>query len=500
MAEKDFLGQFSNANKKPDSFKEEERIPVHKEKKPVNVKAVIIAAVSLVIVLAACYFIFLAPKIEMPDFAGKTKKDVTAWVKQQGIETSGIIFNEEYDFETEAETILEQDVTAGKKVKENVKITFTVSKGADPDELIKVPDLKTMEKTDIQEWVSKNKLTKTKVSTAYSETVEENKVISVEFSGCDEDTFTRSSTLKIQISKGSAPAGTVAMEDFKDKTYAYVETWAKSKKIELKKVEQFSKTVAADLIIAQSVESGKTLKEGETLTVTVSLGEGVVIPDFNSMSRSDVDEWLNKYGISPKSKYSNSSSYIVEQSIASGKTVSVADLADMKVTKNLGSSFYLNEFLGQNSAVGLYINELNDICNAKRSTGIDAYAGSWGNEKEEYSYKYSKGQIVSVTYSSHSTGKKYSESDRMPLDLRFNVTLSKGLITKLDLADAKVSPATSVDVFMKTKIIDVLASKGISFSNETDSNANCSLEIGGYIVTQDEFEYYEGQSVRLINE
>ena len=49
MSNKDFLSQFSDNNKKPDSFKEEERVKVTKEKKPVNVKLLL---VILAIVLA----------------------------------------------------------------------------------------------------------------------------------------------------------------------------------------------------------------------------------------------------------------------------------------------------------------------------------------------------------------------------------------------------------------------------------------------------------------
>ena len=96
--DKDFLSQFSNEGK-PASFQEEERIPVQKERKPVNVKLIIILAIIAVLLGVLAYFLFFAPKIEMPNFIGKTKSDVAAWAKQQGIETSGIIFEEEYNFD-----------------------------------------------------------------------------------------------------------------------------------------------------------------------------------------------------------------------------------------------------------------------------------------------------------------------------------------------------------------------------------------------------------------
>ena len=41
MDNKDFLDQFSN-NGKPDSFKEEERVPVTKERKPLNIKLLLL--------------------------------------------------------------------------------------------------------------------------------------------------------------------------------------------------------------------------------------------------------------------------------------------------------------------------------------------------------------------------------------------------------------------------------------------------------------------------
>lgn len=292
MSEKDFLSQFSGKNNSvPESFRQEERKPVYKQKKPVNKVLIAVICAVLLLILAVVYFIFFAPKIEMPNFEGKTKTDVAAWVKQQGIQPSGIIFEEDYYFDYDEDVIISQSVDAGKKVKENVKITFKSSLGADPDELIKTPDLMNMTKTEIQDWISKNKLTKTKVTTAYSEEVEEGNVISFAYSGCDEDTFTRSSTLKISVSKGPAPAGTIAVEDFTKKTYDYVETWADSKKVKLTKTEKYSDTVAVGLVISQSVESGKTMKEGETLNVVISKGKAVTIIDFSDMDENEINRW-----------------------------------------------------------------------------------------------------------------------------------------------------------------------------------------------------------------
>ena len=296
MPDKDFLSQFSDSNK-PESFQEEERIPVVKEKKKINPLLPAIALALLLIIGVLLYFLFLAPKISVPDFVGKNKSDVAAWVRQQGIEASGILFDEIHDFETEEGTILSQNIPAGKKVRKDVKMNFVLSLGPDPDEAIKVPDLSDMTKAEIQEWISKNKLSKTKVVTAYSESVEEDGVIDYSFSGCDEDSFTRACSLKINVSKGPAPAGKVTVEDFEKKMYETVEAWAKSKKIELTKSESYSDKVEAGYVISQSVESGKTLNEGDTLHVVVSLGKAVSVPNLKGWSLKEIQNWCRKNNI-----------------------------------------------------------------------------------------------------------------------------------------------------------------------------------------------------------
>ncbi len=321
---KDFLEQFSSKGK-PDSFKEEERIPVVKEKRPVNKKLLIAAIVLLAAVLIGAYFLFLAPKIEMPGFVGKSRNDVAAWVKQQGIEPSGIIFEETYDFDTDEGIILTQSVEAGKKVKENVKLNFLVSLGADPDESIRVPDLESMTKEEIQEWIKNNKLQKTKISTSYNEEVEENRVIDYSFSGCEEDSFTRACSLKINISKGQAPAGKVTVEDFVNKPYETAESWAKTKKVNLIRTYAYSDKVDENCIISQSIESGKTINEGDSLTVVVSKGKAVYMPNMIGWSGEQASRWGGKNGISvDENEYYSGSAKgtVISQNIEAGKLVS----------------------------------------------------------------------------------------------------------------------------------------------------------------------------------
>ena len=337
--DKDFLSQFSNSGK-PASFEEEERIPVQKEKKPVNVKLIVILAILAVLLGVLSYFLFFAPKIVMPDFVGKTKTDVAAWAKQQGIETSGIIFEEGYDFDHDNGVITAQSVKDGKKVKKNVKINFTLSLGPDPNEKISVPDLDSMDKEDIQEWIDSNKLAKTRVVTAYNQSIPEGRVIDYSYSGCDEDTFTRGCTLKINVSKGPAPAGKVTVEDFEKKPFETAEAWAKNNKININKVEQYNDKIDAGYVISQSVSSGKIISEGDTITLVVSKGQAVFMPNMVGWTKKQVEAWTRKNPTAfidmEKGLYSSKEKDVVlSQSLAAGTLIDPANLIEL--TMSLGN-------------------------------------------------------------------------------------------------------------------------------------------------------------------
>ena len=492
MSEKDFLSQFSSDGKKPDSFKEEERVKVDKPKKQINPKGFIIGGVIVVVVGVLSYFLFFAPKIEMPNFVGQTKSDVASWVKQQGITTSGIVFKEEYNFDNDENVILTQSVNAGKKVKSDVKITFTISLGADPDEKISVPDIKTMSKSEIENWISTNKLTKTKITTTYNESVDKDSVISYEVKGVDEADFTRSSTMNITISKGPQPAGTVTVSDFKDKTYEEVESWAKTNKVTLNKVEAYSDKVDSGKVISQSVSANSTMKTTDTLTITVSKGKGITVPDFNAMDKDKIESWASKNGISGitiTEKYSDSDNHVLSSNVSKGSVVSSSDT--IEVVLNKGKYFYWDEEgtdIGAN-IVGTKLNKLEDWCNKKRHIGIDAYVGNWSESSEVYSDKYEKGEIVSVEISSYSTAEKFNISDRLPLDVRFSVVVSKGRY--YSLKDNFSDSASSGDIATVSDLIDYLAVKNITYTladNIGTGDYGCQAKISGLSVNDDIYD------------
>ena len=419
MTNKDFLSQFSGGNNKPASFLEEERVKVTKEKKPVNVKLIVIIAVAVLLIGGLVAFLLLRPTIEVKDFVGLNQSEAKAWIKQNEIQTQGIIFKEEYNFEYDEGYIVSQSVDAGKKIRKDAKMDFVVSIGADPDELISVPDIGSMYKDEIQEWIKSNKLQKTKITSSFSDEKEIGEVISYEFKNSDADTFTRSSTLNIVVSKGPQPAGVVAVGDFKGELFSIVEAWGKTNKINIEKVTAYSDKVSLDCVISQSVEAKKEMKEGETLTVVVSLGKGIKVPDFKAMSKTDVNEWIeeNQGFVKTREKYSSESAYVLEQSIAAGKYVGEEET--LKLTINLGNHFYLDEVLGS-AFEGQSYDKIKDKAEEIKELGINI-----DTHRNYVDSSEPKGTIISIEkiYDKNGT---YSEVERLPLTVEITFNISNG--------------------------------------------------------------------------
>ena len=488
MSNKDFLSQFSGNNSKPDSFREEERVRITKSPKSVNVKLIVIILAILLAIVGVVLFFVLRPTIEVREFVGSNQSEVKAWVKQNEIETQGIIFREDYNFDYDEGYIIDQSIEAGKKVRKNVKMDFTVSLGADPDEIIRVPDIENMYKSELQDWVKDNKLTKTKIMSAYSDTVEYDGVISYEFKGSDADSFTRSSTLNITISKGPQPAGTVTVEDFVKQDYSVVEAWGKKNKIEIVKATKYDDKIAKDLVISQSIEAKKTVKEGEVLTVVVSLGKGIVVPDFAKMSKSDTDDWIkeNSAYVKTKEMYSYSDDYVIDQSIATGRYI--GDGSKLSLTLNLGDHFYLDE-IGFTIEGNSY-DKFKDFAQELMEKGIyiDTHKNFIPSNKPERT-------ILSVNDIYDDKGNHYSTVQRLPLEVHVTCDVSDGKQTtmfRLPYEEFKEKALSALQGWIETNKDANLSYDAFYDDGKTEPCTDMSKIIRKITYGDDEISIYDG--------
>ena len=458
---------YGGFNGMPASYGEEKVVKVDTPKKQLSPVALIILAVIVVGIGFGIYWFKFAPHITMPNFVGKNISEVSTWAKQNKMDSSAIATSEPvYSMDYDKGVVVEQSVAEGKKVKKDTPITFTVSNGPDPDEKIDFPtDITSMTSSEIQAWISENKLSKAKVVSQYSDTVESGNVISYEVKNGSQEDFTRSTTLNVTCSKGPAPAGQITVENLVGKTITEVESWCNTKKVVLNKTEAFSDQVDKDKIISMDKKSGDTMKEGETLTVVVSKGKGVKIPNLVGYTEEQYNAWKadssNSVTVVTKSVYNAApKGSIIAQSLAAGSVVESGEVLELTVSEYLPILETDSRlWLGQDY---LKLKAQVDEWNSK---GASIQAGQYGTVKEKCSDEYTTpGAIIDYSCSGGTSSTGNGCERPLNLDARISYTISTG--------GCSVTPVTPETLKMSdySKASDLLVYagvKGISLTQVT---------------------------------
>lgn len=379
--EKNFLETINNDY--PESFKEEKFVESEKKSK----LPIIISVIVIALLLICGYFIFFNKKVVMEDFVSKSRENLNVWVKENGINSNNIIFTYEYDLTYDENIIISQSVDAGKKISKNKVITFVVSKGADPDEEIKFPDIKSMDLNEIKKWISDNKLSNIKISYEYSDDISKDSVISYNLRNINESEFVRSSQLTVVISKGKKQKSQVTVDNFVGKSYDAIVSWAAEKNVIIVKTDVFSNKEIGE-ITSQSVSAGTKIKEEDTIYVNVSKGEASYIPSLVGKTKSYANTWALDSDIKViiQEEYNDTveKNKVINQNIQAGSYIDKDDV--LVLTVSLGKP-YLEDYKGKSIDELLeWVEEINESgCNVNVKINEDAY----------YSEVVSKDGIVS---------------------------------------------------------------------------------------------------------
>ena len=481
----------------PNSFEKETFTRIEKNKISFNPKILGGILVVLLLVVIASYFLFFAPKIKMPDFIGKDINEFTSWATQYEIDRTGVVVSKEYNFEYDKDVIINQSITPDTKIKKDTKISIVTSDGPDPDELVTFPDIKNMTMDEIQDWIKENKLLKTKVVTEYSTTVEKDMVIKFDLKNISENNFTRGTNLNITVSKGEAPAGQVTIEDFTNKSFEEMKTWASSKKVNLEKTEAYSDTVAVGNVISQDVKSGTAIKQNETIKVIVSKGKAVKIPNLVGYTPTMLEAWSaapdSKVTIVKKEVY-NEAPYgnVIAQSIPPNSAVDQGEVLELTV------SLYLpvlqtssDEWYGQN-----YM-ELIAKVDEWNYKGANIHAGPW--IQGEYSDTVKKGGILEyvcadVNGNELPGNSQYSRGCErpLPLDAKIGMKVSLGKIEEVEPTViptvAKPEVINSDEIYQSNITVFIKTTPGATVTITASNNANefgTANEVGTAIINID---------------
>lgn len=276
------------------------------------------------------------PEVELPNLVGMSKEE--AQKEAENLKLKFEIKEEEFNKEVPEGFIISQDPKYIEKynVKEGSTITVVVSKG---QEKTKVPNVKGKSQEEALQLLEAANL-KAEIIEETSKTVKEGYVISQETEP-DEEAFA-GDTVKIHISKGKGiKQVNVVSVIGQSEVNAKTTLTGLGLKVNVAYEEDTSK--ADGIVLKQSIDGGKTVDEGTTITITVNkiaeMKEVSVTVNVKSLLGGNIyEETLNTTNSSgdKKVKKVNLKVVVGNDTIYSGK-VSASETSIKATTKGTGT-------------------------------------------------------------------------------------------------------------------------------------------------------------------
>ena len=309
----------------------------------------LLSAVGILAVatIAAVVILLTLPgkAIQVEDFSGKTVEEIKKWATEKKLGDSQLVVEYEYSDTVDKDKLISQSIASEQKLNKDSVLTVVFSKGPDPDVEVTLPDFKGMTEEEIEKFVETNKLLDVTYEYAVDEKIEKGKFIKVNVT----DTVVKRSTMLVfTISQGEDGTGEqIIVPDFSDYTKAKITNWAKANKVTINWKEEASDKIAKDKVISQDPKAGETIKTGDKITVTMSLGKTVTMKSLAKMSKDEAKKWLNDNGL--VGEFSEAYSGSIEYGYVIPNTPEKGDVkqgSTVKVKVSLGK-IKLESFIGK---------------------------------------------------------------------------------------------------------------------------------------------------------
>ena len=265
-------------------------------------------------------------EIEMIDLKNKSLFEAKLWLDENSIN-----YELKYDFsELDKNYVVNQSIDVGTTIKEEDSIILTISKGPS----IKVPNLKEMTTEEIMKWITDNNL-EIIYKEEYNKDVELGKVISVNYE--EEDIIEQGTEIIIVTSKGSLKMIKFTnLYDFKD--------WANANNVKYEVEYSFSDSISKGELIKSSHEENAIITDNDTVTLTLSNGKAVTVPNFKGMSKSEITTKCNSIGLTCQFKdygytTSTKANIAVTQSVSAGKQVVSGSYVTISLSKGIAQTY-----------------------------------------------------------------------------------------------------------------------------------------------------------------
>ena len=362
----------------------------------------------------------------VPNFANKSLVEVNKWKEE-----NNIIVKTTYEYSDKIlkNYVISQDISYPTLVKDVTEINIVLSNGPDYSKEVIVPNFIGMKYDAVMKYIEENFLSNVQFDFVKSEE-EKDLILEQEGSG----TRKRSDLITLTVSTDVEPSETKII-DLTGKTRLYAENWLKKHGFKVEIKEEYSDTIEQDCVMSQSTVNEVKNPLEDTITLTISKGQMIVVPDLASLSEEERNKWIldNDLKVKYQENYNDEVKLgdIISSSIQKGDTISSGDEIEITISKgNLKMPA---------------VNNINDFSIWAANNNVDYEL------QYEYSTTIKKDEIIKC---SHEKGQSIKVNDTVV------ITISKGKSITLPNFVGK----------SKTEIQEKCQSL----------NLNCTFKVGGY--------------------
>ena len=269
-----------------------------------------------------------APKEFVTNVVGFTKE-----LAQKKLEALGfkVEFKEEYNKDVAPGAVISQSVEEGEALEKGETIKIVISKGdknIDTTKTVTIPNVTGMDFEDAKKMLKKQHIYIAISESVYSDTIPEGQILGqlpIEGTKGNEG-----DTIEVSVSMGAKKS---LFPIIIYRTENEAQQMLKEKGFTVKVVREENKEVAAGTVFKQIIKAGTEAKANTVITITVSKGYTVKVPNVVNAKMKDAQSKLASAGLSSTVRYQNS------ETVVKDCVISQSLAADTKV--NQGSSVHL---------------------------------------------------------------------------------------------------------------------------------------------------------------
>lgn len=232
---------------------------------------------------------------EAISFSRLHEKEIVRWMEKNNVENYEIKY--EYSDDIAEGNVIYQSIKEGEKFD---SIVITISKGkedskketeGETQELIELPTIdENTTRDSLEKFFEDNGFTDVTYEYTISE-LEKDRVVKLNVSGKAK----KDDVIVVTLSAGKdTDSIVVTVPDFSKYSLLEAQSWAKTNLITLKYETELSETIERGKIISQSIQKDKEIKPGDTISLVISDGKGVKIPDFSGKNKEEITNWVKE--------------------------------------------------------------------------------------------------------------------------------------------------------------------------------------------------------------